>query len=430
MKISNNIIGCIIGMLIISCQKQETSITNPEDYTVYLTEKNNQIVEESKGRLQFWNSRIKEDSLQITALGPAAAAYTELFQATGDIDYLKLAEKALTKSAEIAVIGKSGHLLALAHNYISQHRFIEAKEAAQGAYLSKTDSKATEMVLFDISMELGEYENAAKYLERIANQSDYDFLIRLAKWNDYKGNLDATIRNMEKALKIAESSKNQGLQLWSYTNLADYYGHAGRIRESYDHYLKALAIDPSNAYAKKGIAWIVYSYEHKPEEALRILDVLTRSHQSPDYFLLKAEIAEFQKEDITKRVHLKRYEHAVKDKQYGSMYNTHTALLLAEEYQAFEQALEIAEEEIRNRPTPQSYDLKAYILNLKGDHKEALSIAENYIVHKTFEPLASFHIAQIYKANNLSKKASSIIEELIGSSYELGPVISQKIINL
>lgn len=417
-------------MFVVSCNKEETTITNPEDYAVYLTKHNNQTRKEAKEELQFWNSRIKVDSLQITALAPAAAAYTELFHSTGDIAYLKLAEKALTKSVDVAAIGKSGYLLALAHNYISQHRFIEAKEAAQGAYLLKTNSKATEMVLFDISMELGEYENADKYLQKITNQSDYNFLIRLAKWNDYKGNLDATIRNMEKALKIAESSKNKGLQLWSYTNLADYYGHAGRIEESYDHYLKALAIDSSNAYAKKGIAWIIYSYEHKPEEALKILDAVMSDYQSPDYFLLKAEIGEFQKNDTVKKINLIKYYNSVKDNRYGAMYNTHTALFLAEEYGEYDKALAIAEEEIQNRPTPQSYDLKAYILNLKGDHKEALSIAENYIVNKTFEPVANLHIAQIYKANNLSEKVSPIIEELMESSYELGPVISKELMNL
>ena len=69
--------------------------------------------------------------------------------------------------------------------------------------------------------------------------------------NDHNGDLDTTIRFMEKARDKAEASKNNGLMLWAYTNLADYYGHAGRIEDSYDHYLKTLRIDPENAYAKK-----------------------------------------------------------------------------------------------------------------------------------------------------------------------------------
>jgi len=399
MKLQHIIIGFLIGISMISCQKEKVSVTNAEEYNKYLKGQNNEIAAAAEKALQFWNPRIQEDSIQITALSPVASAYSQLFQTTGDIAYLKKAEQVLTKTAAVATVGKSAHLLALATNYISQHRFKDAKKVAEQAYLLKTNSKAVEMVLFDISMELGEYKNAQKYLEGIADQSDFNFLIRLAKWNDYKGNLDVTIKNMEKAKKIAERSKKPSVLVWSYTNLADYYGHAGRIRDSYNHYLMALEIDPSNAYAKKGIAWIIYSYENNPKEALRILD-------------------------------FKKYRNAVKDERYGKMYNTYNALVLAEEYQEFDQALAIASEEIKERPTPQSYDLKAYILNLKGDHNEALSIAENYIVDKTFEPLASFHIAQIYKANNLSEKASPIIEKLIESSYELGPLISQEIKNL
>ncbi|MBW1295925.1 tetratricopeptide repeat protein [Aquimarina litoralis] len=427
MKILINTIGILLSLCMLSCNDKDQLITNSDEYTRYLTVKQNQTHNEINSQLEFWNQRIKKDSLQLTALAPVASLYSQLFESTGEIEYLKLAEKVLTKSAAIATVGKSKYLLALAHNYISQHRFIEAKEAAMGAYLLKTNTKATEMVLFDVSMELGEYENAQKYLERFANQNDYNFLIRLAKWNDFKGNLDATIRNMEKALQIAKSSKNENLLLWSYTNLADYYGHARRIKESYEHYLNALEIEPTNAYAKKGIAWIVYSYENKPEEALKILNAITANHQSPDYFLLKAEIAEYQKDNIAKKINLIKYINSVKDERYGGMYNTHTALLLAEEYEAFDKALMIADEEIENRPTPQSYDLKAYILNLKGEHKRALEIAEKYIIDKTFEPVANLHIAQIYKANNLSEKADPIIKELIESSYELGPVVSQEI---
>ena len=49
---------------------------------------------------------------------------------------------------------------------------------------------------------------------RICNNKN---LMRENLGNDFKGNLDATIRNMEKALQIAKSSKNENLLLWSYT---------------------------------------------------------------------------------------------------------------------------------------------------------------------------------------------------------------------
>jgi hypothetical protein len=49
--------------------------------------------------------------------------------------------------------------------------------------------------------------------------NDYDYLIRLAKWNDHKGDLKNHF--MEKARDIAEED-NRTLKIWSYSNLGDF----------------------------------------------------------------------------------------------------------------------------------------------------------------------------------------------------------------
>ena len=96
--------------------------------------------------------------------------------------------------------------------------------------------------------------------------NDYNYLIRAAKWNDYKGDLADTIRLMEEAKILADESGGNLIQLWTNSNIADYYGHDGQIKKSYNHYLKTLEQDPNDSYALKGIAWIVYSNEEKPEQ--------------------------------------------------------------------------------------------------------------------------------------------------------------------
>jgi hypothetical protein len=52
--------------------------------------------------------------------------------------------------------------------------------------------------------------------------NDYDYLIRLAKWNDHKGDLKTAITFMEKARDIAEKEDNRTLKIWSYSNLGDF----------------------------------------------------------------------------------------------------------------------------------------------------------------------------------------------------------------
>ena len=64
--------------------------------------------------------------MQLLSFGIVGGEYNRYFQETGDIEYLKKAEKSLKKALEIAAIGKAGYFSALARNYISQHRFKEA----------------------------------------------------------------------------------------------------------------------------------------------------------------------------------------------------------------------------------------------------------------------------------------------------------------
>lgn len=409
---------------------QEKQITDPQEYNIYLQHEDTSSKDLSAQHLQFWNTRIQQDSIQIIALGKSAQEYTALFETTGTITSLKKAELALQKAVDNAHIGKDIYLRALAKNLISQHRFKEALYALAKAEKFNPNKRATQLMQFDVAMELGNYDNAHAYLKNLTDFSDFNYLIRLAKWEDYRGNLDATIHNMERAKSIAEYSNNEGLKLWTYTNLADYYGHAGRIKDSYEHYLKSLAIDAGNAYAKKGIAWIAYSHEKNPTEALRILEAIQKQHQSPDYFLLKAEIAEYQNDLTTQQKNIDAYFEAVQNPDYGAMYNTHTAEILLSQKEQYDEALEIARKEVANRPTPQSYDLLAYVYQQKGEYKKALAIAESYVADKTYEPLIQYHLAEIYKANGLDDRVKSIKKELLDASYELGPVTTNAIKNL
>lgn len=420
------LITCIC--VLFACQEKQ--ITLPEEYNVYLQHQDTSSKEVTTQHLHFWNTRIKQDSLQIIALGKSAQEYTTLFETTGIIESLKKAELALQKAVANAHIEKDAYLRALARNLISQHRFKEALDALAKAEKFRPNKKATQLMQFDVAMELGDYENAEMHLKSLTDFSDFNYLIRLAKWKDYVGDLDATINYMERAKDIAEYSNNDALKLWTYTNLADYYGHAGRIEDSYEHYLKTLTIDPNNAYAKKGIAWITYSHEKNPTEALRILEAIQKQHQSPDYFLLKAEIAEYQNDLTTQQKNIDTYFEAIQNPAYGGMYNTHTAEILLSQKKRYDEALKIAQEEVANRPTPQSYDLLAYVYQQKGEYKKALDIAENFIAEKTYEPLAQYHLAEIYKANGLYDRVQPIKKELLKASYELGPVTTSAIKNL
>ena len=59
--------------------------------------------------------------------------------------------------------------------------------------------------------------------------------------------------------------------------------------------------------------------------------------------------------------------------------------------------------------------------------QEALDVMEKHVVNKTFEPEALYHLAQIYKANNKLDEAKTLKKELLESTFELGPLMAEKI---
>ena len=423
-----NLLYGLVVLLLASCSSEnKNQITQKEDYDIYLA---SEPGSNTSKYFELWDSKIKKDSSQLMSFGIVGSEYSRFFQNTGKIAYLKKAEQVLEKAVEISAVGKAGYYRALARNYISQHRFMEALQMADSARATNNGVNQSQCLLFDVHMELGNYDTARAQLDSIKDMSDFGYLIRLAKWNDYKGDLDATIRFMEKATEKAENAKNEFLKLWSYTNLADYYGHAGRIEDSYSHYLKALEIDPGNAYAKKGIAWIVFSYENRPKEAMRILDSVTKNYKSPDYYLLKAEIAGYMGDDLKSLNNLEKYFQQVSNPDYGDMYNAHNVSLYLTETEEFAKALRLAKKEVVNRPTPESYSLLAYSYFKMGNVEKALEIVESHIEGKTFEPGILLNTAEIYKAAGYNKKVIDLKQELLSAVYELGPGTKQEIVNL
>ncbi len=416
---------CISLALFASCtSKNEGRITRTVDYQAYLEASS---PDTTSKYFRLWNSKIDEDSLQLTSFGNVAAEYERFFRETGKIRYLKLAERSLERAVSIAAIGKAGYHRALARNYIAQHRFKEGLEQAHAAHALGSGKEATQSLYFDLYMELGQYEKANAYLDSIKNFSSFGYLIRLAKWNDYKGDLETTIRLMEKASALAEESGNASLKEWSYANLADFYGHAGRIQDSYEHYLKTLALNASNAHAKKGIAWIAYSHDNDPEEAKRILSEVQKTHDSPDHDLMLAEIATLEGDEPARLKHLDAYAKKTSDPDYGIMYNIPTAVLQLEEVGNYDRGIALAEKEVQGRATPETYGLLAYALMQAGKSEEAKALVTREVIGKTHEPAVLLQAAEVLKGAGDTKVKDSLKEELIEASYELGPVTMKRV---
>lgn len=430
-KIIKLILLLVIPFVFSNCtSKKSNQITNKEDYKAYLEVNDNKKLQDINKEIEFWQTKFDAAPNQSSYLITLASQYSQLFEIKGSIDDLYKAEKLLLEANEKFVEQNAGIHRAIARNYISQHRFKEALSHLEKAEELGENRMGTNKMLFDVYMELGSYESAKEKLTVIQLPNDFDYLIRLAKWNDHKGDLDTAISSMEKALKIAEDENNKGLKIWVYSNIGDFYGHAGRIDDSYKYYLKTLEEDNNITYALKGIAWISFSHERNPEQALEIINTIESKHLVPDLYLLKAEIAEFQNNKVEEAKAIKTYNEILASHDYGDMYNKYNVLLMAENPLQVDAALKIAQKEIENRPTPESYDLLAWSYFKIGEKEKALEIIEKHTIGKSFEPNIVYHNAEILKANNKTAEIAPMKKELLASVYELGPSLESKIKNL
>ncbi|NCT11024.1 MAG: cell surface protein [Flavobacteriia bacterium] len=429
MKTTSYII--VLFLIVVSCSKNaQQQITNPKDYTNYLKVTKNGSLANAQKEVAFWSAKLLATPNQYPYLQKIAAANTQLFSITGNIEYLKEAETNLLQANKKTNYDNASYLRSLARNYVSQHRFKEALEILLKAEKNGENLQSTEFQLIDVYLELGNIKKAEEYLSNVKNFESFEYLIRISKFSDALGNLDSAISYLEKALKKIENSNKPELLEWTHTNLGDYYGHAGRLQDSYQSYLKALEINSNNSYAKKGIAWIVFSHEKNPAKSLEILAAIEQETMAPDLHLLKAEIAEYSGNFAEKEQHIKQYFIAVNNEKYGAMYAKYNVLLLAENKSTIKEAIEIAKREVKERPTAQSYDLLAWSYFKNGDVKKALSIIEKQVIPNTFEPELLFHAVQILKASKRNKEANLLLADLKESSFELGPNIAQMITKL
>lgn len=413
-------------MLYISCSSYNP-ITNKNDYDIYLV-KGISDVEAKKitGEIEFWNQRLSTDTGSFVNKLEMARNYMARFKVKGNINDLNTGDSLLKRSSEKLAHTDPEILYALTQNSITQHTFQVAKNYIREAEKAKGDSYLLKLLQFDVNMELGHYREAGKCLEGLGDKSAFDCLIRQAKWEDHKGKTEEAIVLMEEALETVKNKK-KSLFCWTLSSLGDMYGHAGRIKESYQAYLSVLRNDPSNLYCLKGIAWIAYSHDKKYGEAKRILRYILTQAEMPELRLMLADIAASEGNQKEARELANEFIATVSKPAYGGMYNKYLIQLYCEELSDYDRALTITKKELMNRFTPETCDLLAWVYYKKGDLEKAYEFCSGHVYNFTFEPEALMHSGFIYADIGKTEEARKILKECLESEFELGPIARRQI---
>jgi predicted Zn-dependent protease len=416
----------LLSVFAFSCSQLPERIVNETDYVRYLqSEIINSGRKKNADEIKFWQQRLAKDTGSYVNMLELAANYLQRFRLTGEINLLLSGDSLLKRSSAKLRNTDADILFALSQNSITQHQFAQAASYNEEAVKANGDPYKIRLLQFDTWMELGRYADAQKALSSLKDKTAFDYLIRKAKWEDHKGNLNEAIRLMEQAFEKVKNKK-KSLYCWALSNLADMYGHAGRIKESYKAYLDVLKKDPANLYCLKGIAWITYSHDGNTAAAKRIVQYILSQTSMPELKLILAEIAESENKSEEKNKWVNEFLADVQQPGYGDMYNKYIIEICNEERQPGK-AISLAEKELKNRFTPETCDWLAWTYYNNGDKKKALEYAKAYVYKRTFEPEALMHTAFIYADNGKIKEAEKMLKECLESSFELGPVTTRQI---
>ncbi|MFY0683561.1 MAG: hypothetical protein JXR20_03350 [Balneola sp.] len=410
----------------ISCTQENKTLVNEDDIRPFLTKElyvEKSGIEQVNEEIEFWTDKLEQTNTP-TYKVKLSSAFQAKFGLTKDISYLAKAEKLLQESNKFYKENNAGVLQALAQLSITKHDFQSAIKYADIALSIGEDKLLSHMIIYDASMETGDYEHAQYILENeITNKASFNYLIRKSQFEDYSGNASESISALEKGAQRINYST--ALTAWAQSNLGDRLGHEGNVEKSYSMFLSVLNQEKSGAsylHSLKGIAYIAYANDRNLEFAREIMTFVSSNLDSPDANLMLAEMAEYEGKEEEKRAYLNAFYTEASNPKYYGMYDAELIQLAATEFGDFEVAEALIQKEIENRPSPITYDLMAWVKFHKGEIAEARSILEEKVLNKTYEPVPAYHAGVILNESGDKTESSKLLNYAKEASFELGPV--------
>jgi tetratricopeptide (TPR) repeat protein len=421
-------VACLLCFQLL--RPENRSVVSETDYARYLDASDRAFtdhLQQNRDRIDFWQRKLADEPQSGLYKLKLASILTERFKMTGEIAHLQRSDTLLQSALAGPLLKKAAAYHALSANAVTRHDFQAALRYAEMALQTNEAPAVSKLLIFDALMELGRSEEAEQTLTSVSNKSTFDYLIRRAKLEDHRGDLPQAILTMETAAGWCKRVDNRPLLCWTLSNLGDMYGHAGKVRQSYNTYLKVLEIDPAYHYALKGIAWIAYAHDGDIPQANRLARYLLKKQHSPDLYLFLAETADYEGRTVLAGQYRQKFIREATRPAYGRMYHKYLAEIKLNEPGAFQEAKPYVDMEIVNRPTAQSYALLAQYYNQAGQPEKSLDILQQHVEEKTYEPDVLMQVGLMFKAAGSNEKARKYLNEAAEAGLELGPLASREI---
>ncbi|HEY9405048.1 MAG TPA: tetratricopeptide repeat protein [Pyrinomonadaceae bacterium] len=215
--------------------------------------------EETRSTVRFFEERVKRDPDDFIAHNQLADYYLQLEHETGDTRYLELALDAARNSLKaLPEEQNTGGLAALVMAEAAQHMFAEAYKHALRLVELEPGKLSSYVMLFDLLLELGKYDEAERVLAKMDTLPRPDAAVetRHARLAQIKGDPDTAARRFKAALalSLALSVTDAETICWYHWQLGEVAFSVGQYETAERHYRDALKVLPDDLHARASLA--------------------------------------------------------------------------------------------------------------------------------------------------------------------------------
>jgi len=338
------------------------------------------------------------------------AAYLQKGRETADFSYYELAEKALTKSLELAGVMDMSSAEPLTHMsavYMGEHKFSEAADYAERALALGSGDLSAFGLLGDAYADMGDYARAAqcyeKLLVRLHSQESsrglsYMHDSRVSYLEFLQGNNTAAIelgrRAVGRATEIHMPAENIA---WTYFQLGEYLFHAGDISGADNAYQQALNTLPGYYRGLSGLAKVRVAQERYPE-AIDLYKKAIDEIPVPEFIAALGDV--YTKlgrlDQAQKQYELVEYIGYLTNLNKHA-YNRELALFYADRSVKLSQSLELARREFEVRRDVYTQDVLAWSLYKNGRLEEAVAAMNKALSMGTRDAMFYYHAGLIHR---------------------------------
>jgi tetratricopeptide (TPR) repeat protein len=323
-----------------------------------------------------------------------ATAYMHKARESGDAAYYARAEAACTKALQLAP-NNYAVIRLISWVYSGQHRFREALDAAKRALALDRQDPWNYGTLGDALVELGQYPEAADAIQKMVDlRPDVSSYTRAAYVRELFGDTEGAIQIMDMAVRAA-SPRDLEHSAWCRVQLGNLFFNTGRLAEAESQYVTALKIFPDYHYGLTGMGR-VRAAQKKFQEAIqfykRSLEIVPMQDTAValgDLLLYLGRVEEAAKQfallDIIEKI----------NRANNMRPESQMALFYADHDQRLGEALQIAQQQARDRQDIRTLDTLAWVLYKSGRYQEALAASKKALRLGTKDALLYYHAGMI-----------------------------------